>query len=117
MTTLAYEPLSAEGPSKNVDARVLRADFGDGYSQRAADGINPLEETWDCEWEHLDSSEVATLEAQFTAAYGVNTIDWTPPGDSTARKFTIKSWTKTPMIGEVYIAWRVNAILKREYDL
>ena len=117
MADLAVEPTSADGPRKQSVSRVLRADFGDGYSQRAGDGINVISETWDIEWEHLDSDEIALLETQLESARGVDAIDWTPRDETAAKKFTVIEWQKTMKIGNTGIARSVTAIFRREFDL
>lgn len=117
MAVLAVDPTSADGPRKQSMSRVLRADFGDGYSQRAGDGINVISEIWDVEWEHLDSDEISNLETQLEAARGVDVIDWTPPDETVAQKFTVAEWQKTMKIGNVGIARSVTAIFRREFDL
>ena len=117
MADLAVEPTSVEGPIKATKARVLRAPFGDGYSQRAANGINYLDESWEVEWENLDSTEESSLITQLEGAYGVTAIDWIPPDNTVSQKFTIEQWQKTHIIGNVGKAVRLHATLKREYDL
>ena len=117
MADLAVEPTSAEGPRKSIRASVLRANFGDGYSQRAGDGINVLVENWSIEWENLDSTEVAALETQLEGARGVDSITWTPHGESTAKKFTVAQWEINPKVGSVGVAWIGSAVFRREYDL
>jgi len=117
MADLVVEPTSSDGPRKSMKPRVLRANFGDGYSQRAGDGINLLEETWSVEWENLDSTEVVALETQLEDARGVDAITWTPHGESTAKKFTISQWDINPKVGNVGVVWIGSAILTREYDL
>ena len=117
MADLAVEPTSADGPRKAIRTRVLRANFGDGYSQRAGDGINLLAETWSVDWENLNSTEVAALETQLEGARGVDIITWTPHGEDTAKKFTIPEWDINPKVGNVGVIWIGSAILIREYDL
>jgi len=117
MADLVVEPTSADGPRKRAKSRVLRADFGDGYSQRAGDGINVVEEIWDVEWENLNSTEQAALQAQLESARGVDVITWTPHGESVAKKFTIPEWVINPKVGNVGIVWIGSATLKRENDL
>ena len=117
MATLAYEPLAVDGPTKKMSPRILRAKFGDGYSQRAGDGINPIDEEYSCDWDHVDETEADALEAQFEGLYGVGTLTWTPPGESTAKKFTVPSWSRTYVLGEVYNYSKMRATLKLENDL
>ena len=117
MTDLAVEPTSAEGPVKRTKARVLRAPFGDGYSQRVGDGINVLEISYDVEWEHLDATEESSLISQLEDAYGVTAIDWIAPDDTVSRKYTVEEWSKTMILGSAGRAYKVSANLRREYDL
>ena len=117
MADLVVEPTSAEGPIKGTKARVLRADFGDGYSQRVADGINPLMISYDVEWEHLDEDEEASLITQLEGTRGVTAIDWIAPDETVSHKYTIEEWSKLMIIGSAGRAYKLNAILRRENDL
>lgn len=101
------------GSSKKVKPRVLRNDFGDGYSQRAGDGINLLAEQWNVSF-RLRLDDADTLEAFFKEHKGHKVFYWTPPRQSSARKFTVQEWTRKPdkVNGDV-----ISARFKEEFDL
>lgn len=101
------------GAAKTIEPRVLLTDFGDGYSQRSADGINNNQEEWSLTWK-LPIADADILSAFFEARGGHESFDWIPPRESTSRKWTIKNWSRSP--------WKVNgdsitATFKRTFDL
>ena len=89
MSLLSF-PL-AMGPttsaSGNSEARVLRANFGDGYSQRVADGINAVRQTYEVTWEGLDRTDAQTVDTFLRNRGGHEAFLWTAPGG------TLKAWT------------------------
>jgi phage-related protein len=113
MATLPdFKPLYGSS-AKKVTPRVLKNDFGDGYTQVVADGINNLEEEWSLTF-HLRIADADTLESFCETQGGHTPIDWTPPRESTAKKWIIKSWTRQP--------WKASSdqmtlVLKRAYVL
>ena len=99
--------------SKKIDARVLESGFGDGYSQRALDGLNSIVEGWSLTWT-VNNTDSDTLTGFFEARGGHESFDWIPNGESVSKKWTCKSWTKSP-IG--YNVWTISATLKQRFDL
>lgn len=87
------EPTYA-GTSKSTKTRVRRMQFGDGYSQRAADGINTVTQEWSVEWVGT-TTQIDELEDFLYARGGVEDFDWTPKRESSARKFTCPEWGRT----------------------
>lgn len=110
MATLPFEPDIAVNASKNVKPKVLRNEFGDGYTQRALDGIHILVEKWNCSWEK-GMTDALTLET-FLENHVVTAFDWIPPGYS-AQKFTAMSWTVKPIGDKGSI---INAEIERIYE-
>lgn len=78
-----------------VTPRVITAKFGDGYEQRAADGINTNLRKWQVQFKNRDDTETAAILAFFEAENGVTSFDWTPPVGS-AGKFVCREWTHSP---------------------
>ena len=87
------DPIRATKPVTNT--RILQAPFGDGYTQRAGDGINTIIQRWTVEWNCLDSTSSDELIDFFEARGGYESFLWTPPGDSREKKFVCKQWTET----------------------
>lgn len=83
-------------PSTGTDivpkVKVLQADFGDGYRQRAADGLNHIVRHYTFVWEFIAATEADTIDGFLTACGGVKAFLYTPPGEAVARRFICQSW-------------------------
>lgn len=77
---------------KTTNTRILKSDFGDGYSQRAGDGINTTPDTWEVEF-RSNSTNIATIVSTLESKAGHTSFTWTAPSDSTAKKWICKSWS------------------------
>lgn len=105
--------------SKQTNARILETPFGDGYRQRAGDGINSITDEWSLSW-IVNSTDTDTLTDFFEARGGYESFDWTPSGESVSKKWTCKTWTKTPTEAKDIAGnnvWNVSATLRQEFDL
>lgn len=82
--------------SSEVDhaPRLLATKFGDGYEQRAEDGLNPDLEIWSLSFGHVTDTVAADLET-FCKAHRVVNFTWTPPRSAVQRRFTVKGWKRT----------------------
>jgi len=101
--------------NKNTRTRVLKAEFGDGYSQRAVDGINTTKDTWDLSWIGLSTSDADTLISFLEARGGVESFDWTPNGEAVSKKWLCSEWSKT--FNQIHNVINVNATFEQTYDL
>lgn len=62
--------------------RVLKAQFGDGYSQRTTEGINSQPQVWNLTW-NVTPAVAALISAYLDATLGTTAFDWTTPdGDA-----------------------------------
>lgn len=80
--------------SKTTKAKVLKAEFGDGYGQRAGDGINSVREQWQVSWVGLTRTEANTVENFLRARKGFEAFLWTSPGGS-QKKWVCEEWNRT----------------------
>lgn len=78
--------------NREVKTRHIEANFGDGYSQRAGDGINTIKDKWNVEWTALSQVNFDELNDFFEEKEGYKDFNWTPPGESTSKKFVCKNW-------------------------
>lgn len=85
-----------EAPAE-TEARVLQTNFGDGYGQTVADGIQNVRLTVNVSWLNLTDSEAQTLEDFLRARGGYLPFFWTPPRTATALKWRCQKWTRTPL--------------------
>ena len=111
MATLPFEPKLDGSIRKSVTPRVLRNDFGDGYSQRAADGLNYVPQVWELKWE-LNGADSDTLIAFFVSHGSHTTFEWTPPRGSEG-KYVLQDWSETPYGTSGNI---ITARITQEYD-
>ncbi len=99
--------------SKVNTARVLRTDFGDGYSQRAGDGINCLKRAYTLSWVGSNTN-INALITHFEERAGYQSFTWTPDGESTEYKWVCEEWNWEHVSDdEMYL----TAEIKQEYDL
>ncbi|MGE0256805.1 MAG: phage tail protein [Alphaproteobacteria bacterium] len=82
--------------ARTTRARVLRAGFGDGYSQRAGDGLNCVISSWSVVWNALAPEEADYIDGFLTARGGHESFSWTAPGEDEARLWTCEAWSRAP---------------------
>lgn len=86
---------SVGGLTKSTQPRVLIADFGDGYTQRAGDGLNATERRLSVRWENISAADADMIEAFFEARRGYEAFLWNPPqGGPTGKKWTCPEWER-----------------------
>lgn len=85
-----------EGSSVSTDARILVANFGDGYNQRTPDGINHLRRTMTIQHKYLTATDANTLRTFYEDnGNGVAVACNTKPTDDSARNWYIDSWSES----------------------
>lgn len=111
--TPPIEPTVNGLPTK-TKPRILKADFGDGYSQRAGDGINNLPREATLSWESVTGSQADVIEAFFEATGGYLAFYYTLPWELTARKWYATDWERNP---KEYDDFSFSATVKEVFDL
>lgn len=76
--------------SRAVQPRIRVAQFGDGYQQRLADGINNLGETFTLNFMNRDKTEADDIIAFFDTKAGVSNFDFTIPDTNSTTTATAK---------------------------
>lgn len=96
MTFPIFAPAIPPSPGTEIapEVKVLAADFGDGYRQRAADGLNNIRDTFAFAWEALPAADADAIVAFLKARLGTEAFLYTPPGESAPRKFTCTKWAR-----------------------
>lgn len=119
-----------KGYTRQTQPRVLTAQFGDGYSQRLIDGINPLQETINVSFKTREKAEIDHIISFFESKGGVTSFTFTvdqqyysSPGTSTetdvtssdelALKVICSAWNKTHNYGDY---WSATATFVRVYE-
>jgi phage-related protein len=96
MSLQTFNP--AVNPSYNyrkaTETRILRTEFGDGYTQRAADGLNSIKKVVDLAFQNVTKTNADAIETFFTARGGWEAFNYTLPDESSARKFIAEKWER-----------------------
>ena len=107
-----------KGLSRSNTPRVLLANFGDGYEQRLADGINILDQSMSISFSTRPKAEIDDLVAFFESLKGVDrfkfSLEDSNEGSSTETIFCIcPSWNQTWAFENFYT---LTATFRRVYE-
>ncbi|MBU9420070.1 phage tail protein [Burkholderia multivorans] len=97
--TFNWSP-TVEGFGGDTTLRVRKAGFGDGYTQRAADGLNNRAATYNLRFVGR-ADKIAAILAFLDAHAGSVSFFWTPPLRPQGR-FVCEKYTEPVKNGEVY---------------
>jgi phage-related protein len=95
MAELPIQPDYSSNLSKQP--KVRKVGFGDGYEQRAADGLNNNPDKWSLSWDELTAAEIATLLDFFDGLGGVTAFSWQSPYALSPKKYVCDKWDPTPV--------------------
>jgi phage-related protein len=96
MTAWIWPP--EKGFERQVKATVRVTQFGDGYEQRQAQGINAIKEQVPMTFSWRSVADIRDMEAFLIALGGVGSFTWTAP-DGITRKYTCREWTVSENTG------------------
>lgn len=93
-----FDWVESPGTSLSEEPRVASSRFGDGYEERAPQGLNPIVQRWSLAFREVDDKVaqdiVDFLRARVTAL-AFESFDWTPLWSTTAIKVVCKKWSRT----------------------
>lgn len=89
MTALPLTNKITQTSAKSVNFTTITAQFGDGYMQRAIDGINDKKEAWNIQYDNLDQTDRDLVWVFIDFVKSTNVIEWQAPGDLTEKKWII----------------------------
>lgn len=79
------------GTQDKPEWKVLKAEFGDGYTQMAPDGINPIRRVLSLTWSYLTPSQSNPMVAFLQAHIGQTFLY--SPTDEAPEKWTCEDYT------------------------
>lgn len=91
MATFTYKP--DYSASKQIKPRVTKFQFGDGYEQRQADGLNNKLQEWSVTFKR-NNTDMDAIDAFLLARGAVEAFNWTTPKDY-AGVFICDDWNNT----------------------
>ncbi len=80
------------GTERKPELKIKTTEFGDGYTQETADGLNHIRRTISLTWETLTPTERNTIDSFMTERGGYLPFYYTPSDESTPVKWTCKEW-------------------------
>ncbi len=83
------------GSSESREPRFLAAQFGDGYVQRAGDGLNADAGELSLSWNVLLWSEAKTILDFFASKKGYVPFKFKLPGEAVTRKWICTKWNRS----------------------
>jgi phage-related protein len=95
--------------------RVLKADFGDGYSQTSLDGVNTVEESWELSFDNYFKADIDTIVAFLDSQASYKSFYWTPPDESTPKLWRQDGDYSVTLAGPLTRSLTVK--IKRAYSL
>jgi phage-related protein len=103
----------------NTTFNTLEVRFGDGYAQRAANGINNITHRWQLVWNNLGQTDMTTLQTAVEAVGGAGGLfSWTAPTDTVSRTWSVDNtnggFQVQPQPG-AYI-YTATLYLRQEFD-
>lgn len=107
----APSPPGTGGP---ITMQVRRAEFGDGYSQRARDGLNYVRRTVTLSWSALSAADLQTIVSFFKSLGGADSFTYMLPLESTQYTWTCATMTPTYVDGLIVA---LTAVIVEEFDL
>ncbi len=93
MTTFTYTVDFSS--NKRTQPKISNIQFGDGYSQRIAQGLNHVSSIWSVTFVNRDLDEATEIEEFFIARGATEAFDWTPPREETEIKVICTSWERS----------------------
>ena len=88
-------------PQGRLAFRTIRAQFGDGYTQVAGDGIHSRAQSWPLTFIRR-RAQMLPIKAFLDEHAGIRAFLWTPPLEPQGAFYTPDAYTLTPLGGDVY---------------
>ena len=106
-----------KGMTRQSQPKVFKAEFGDGYEQRLASGINNLAESYGVAFSNRTKEEIDDITAFFANKGAVTAFNFTIPDSNNSGETTVKvicdSWSQAYRYGDYY---NCSATFRRVYE-
>ncbi|MET4190681.1 MULTISPECIES: phage tail protein [unclassified Bradyrhizobium] len=100
--------------SDSVSFAINENEFGDGFSQRSAQGMNNVRDTWSASWTNVSTREKETIVKFIRTMKGYRAFSWTAPGDAAPLNWSARDLKFTPQdVGY----WSITSTFRQEFDL
>ena len=89
-TVGSLQVLPDKGLSRQSTPRVLKVQFGDGYEQRIAEGLNSSNENYQISYSNRPKAEIDDIAAFMDEKKGVTSFNYVIPDTNNGGETTIK---------------------------
>lgn len=95
MALLTFDPpvLPSPGTSNTPRLKLLKTEFGDGYSQITRDGLNHQRDVVELRWAFLTHIDANQITAFFEERGGDRAFWFRPSHYAAAKKWTCETWS------------------------
>lgn len=87
--------VESAGATQQREPRIRSAKFGDGYEQRAPDGINFMPQVWEVPFDGVDNAIADEMVAFLEAQKGYIAFNYVPLGQTAALRVVARRWSRT----------------------
>ena len=105
--------VESAGTSLDEEPRVRASRFGDGYEQRAPDGINAQGQSWSLQFNGVDNA-IADEMVAFLRANGIAGFDYVPLWETVKVRAICRKWRRTH--GPEIAQSSISATFERAYE-
>lgn len=85
----------SSGTRNKPELKILKAEFGDGYTQAVPDGINHIRAVFSLSWEVLTPDQAWAMESFMERQGGTKPFLYQPTGRPAPMLFTCEEWERT----------------------
>ncbi|MEO9788586.1 MAG: phage tail protein [Aurantimonas coralicida] len=116
MTLPTFTPPCAPSPglTDTPEVKILKSEFGDGYTQASPQGLNHIRKVVEATWDVLDRAERDYIIDFFMERAGYQPFWFQMPHDAAATKWIVESWSDTVISGGFH---RVTATFRQSFSL
>lgn len=116
MTLPTFTPPVSPSPglSDTPELKLLKSEFGDGYTQATAAGLNHIRRVVSASWDVLAREERDQIATFFRERAGYQPFYYRMPGDDTAEKWTVEQWSDTAIDGGCF---SITATFRQSFTL
>lgn len=106
--------VSPSSVTDTPEVKILKADFGDGYSQSGADGLNHIRSVRNVTWDVLTVAHREEIIGFFQTHGGFAPFYYRFHDDTAPMKWTVEKWSKATVRGGYH---KVEAEFRQSFSL
>lgn len=90
--TPPYPPTTNEN---TPEVKILKAEFGDGYTQEGGDGVNNVRDVVRVQWATLTADEASAIESFFKERQGYKRFLYRLSDSASESKWSCAEWSRS----------------------